>query len=892
MSVGTIHTRSVLSSGLCLGGVGCGGIELWPDGTFRHPGFLNNRPWAGGREGHNYDLDVGDYPDEPAFHPEDLAAILRVRVGDGRPQLRFLLRGHGRSFVSNGNMSRMYKYAVVPAVEAIDYDATFPFCTLTYHDRRLPVRVTLTAWTPFVPHEAETSNTPGVVFDYRIENLGDEPVEASLLLGCRNWAGFDQEACRQEHELRKSAGRCVVRMRGDLDRPKAASSGCQSFFAAPRDDQQLSVIEANPYLENIFYGYYLRGDLDGELVPDFLKRVEYCVPSDASGNGVKKAFISNLAWIALRQEIAAGAASDMRYGLTWYFPNHYDVQGDYVGKWYATRFADSAAVADWLIDNGDELKTRSRRFVDRVLDSSLEERFALSLLDQAAVMAKATWVAENGDYFMWEGLGCCCMNTVDVDHYGSFGTVHLFPRLRATVTDLVRSVQLDNGQIVHGFPMQTRPPITEREYRRWDVNLQFVVGLYRDWKWTGDRAWLDRNYQAARRAFAFIGQLDRYGVGLPYIEGGITYDHWHMKGIVTYMAGLYLTTSHAMEALAREMEDNETADAARAARERGQQAFDHLLWNREAGHYNLYYYRPVGEESGGDAPVHEKGAIAGDMVDVAKVAAASADEAGCDPATGCCPPADPVHGEVRDDGLQTDALNGEGYAGIVGLPRSLDAVKTKATLRAIWQANHDAELQFVANGSYRDGSFPDQWPFSQWQNPWTGSEYYFAAQLFAEGMDEEALRVITDVYDRYAREDMRFNHIECNTHYSRGLAIYAAYDAWLGLDWDQPRGCLRLAPRLEDAAGGTWRAPLLTPACWGGVSWDGSTLRIELDHGSGHLARLELGFLGSDASIAIQHGTRSLGLTAGGAAERGGLAVDLEHEVELAAGDTLVCQVS
>ena len=106
MSVGTISTGSIPSSGMCLGGVGCGGNELWPDGTFRHVAIANSRPWAGGREGHNHEMDVGTAPDEPVFHPEDIAAILYVRVGDGKPQLRFPMRGHGVSFISNGKMSR------------------------------------------------------------------------------------------------------------------------------------------------------------------------------------------------------------------------------------------------------------------------------------------------------------------------------------------------------------------------------------------------------------------------------------------------------------------------------------------------------------------------------------------------------------------------------------------------------------------------------------------------------------------------------------------------------------------------------------------------------------------------------------------------------------------
>lgn len=889
-AVGSIHTQNLPSSGVCLGGIGCGGIEVWPDGTFRHVAIANSRPWAGGKEGHNYAMDVGSAPDEPGFHPEDIAAILRVRVGEGKPQLRFLMRGHGVSFTSNGNMSRLYKYAVVPTIDAIDYDATFPFVRLTYQDAKLPVAVRLTAWTPFVPHDHEVSNTPGIVLDYDVENLTDEDVEVSILFSCRNYAGFDGDECKQEHELAKSSSRTVVRMRGDLNRPKAQSSGCMSVFAAPQGDQSASVIEANPYLENIFWSYYLRGDLDGELVPDFVTRVETCVPKDDRGNGVNKSYLFNMAWLTQKQTLAAKATTAFRFGITWFFPNHVDVEGEHAGKLYATRFQDSKQVADWLIDQADELKARSQAFVDRILDSDLEPRFALSLLDQAMVMAKATWLIENGTYFMWEGLGCCCMNTVDVDHYGSFGTIHLFPELRKTVTDLVQSVQKPNGQTVHGFPMRVKGPITEREYRRWDVNLQYLLGLYRDWKWTGDEDFLERHYDAAAKAFRFVAQLDKYDIGLPYIEGGITYDHWHTKGIVTYMANLWLTATHAMEALAEHRGDTALADEARQLRAHGQQHFDRVLWNGGKQYYNLYYYRQEGEEDPGEKIQHAKGEIAGDMGDFDPEAVAAEKAAqqrasqqnlqgGCDPSTGCCPPADPIHGEVRDDGLQTDALNGEGYAGIIGLPRSLDEAKTKATLRAIWEANHEPDLQFVVNGSYADGSFPDQWPFSQWQNPWTGSEYYFAAQLLAEGMVDEGLQVITDVFDRYTREGMRFNHIECNTHYSRAQSIYAAYDAWLGIDWDQPAQTLHLHPKQFD---NELHAPVITGACWGALHLQRDGLRLTIDSGRGRLRRLHLeGIDLVDGAVSAEVDGKAV------AVERDGDVLVFAESLELTAGNTL-----
>ena len=55
--------------------------------------------------------------------------------------------------------------------------------------------------------------------------------------------------------------------------------------------------------------------------------------------------------------------------------------------------------------------------------------------------------------------------------------------------------------------MQIQGPITDPEYRRWDVNLH-SGGLYRDWKWSGDG--LERHYEPAKKAFMFISKLDKY----------------------------------------------------------------------------------------------------------------------------------------------------------------------------------------------------------------------------------------------------------------------------------------------------------------------------------------------------------------------------------------------
>ena len=60
------------------------------------------------------------------------------------------------------------------------------------------------------------------------------------------------------------------------------------------------------------------------------------------------------------------------------------------------------------------------------------------------------------------------------------------------------------------------------------------------------------------------------------------------------MAGLWLTATHAMEALAEHKGDSEVAAQARAPRKRSA-AFDNVLWNDDLERYSYCYYRKDGQ---------------------------------------------------------------------------------------------------------------------------------------------------------------------------------------------------------------------------------------------------------------------------------------------------------
>ncbi len=800
-AVAPLRTLAPPSSGVTLGGIGAGGIELWPDGVFRNPGFLNTRPWAA-RNRH------AAVPDQPPFGVEDLCFLLRVKSPrDAEPQLRFLFVGEGNAFRSWGHMSRTYKYARLPAVSAIDYEAEGARVRLRYHDDRLPLALSLEAWSPLIPHEVEPSLTPGVFFDFTARNLGSEPLEVSVCLLATNLAAFDQPRARHTHHALDRDDALLVTLRGQGETPDHPTVGEQAVFVRRTPGARCTAVAANPWLENLIHPFYATGDLDGPLLPADLSRQEYLPVSDGPASA------RNRAWVCARARVEPAAEAALGFGYAWYFPHHVDEQGDRPGKAYARRHADVVSVADAMLTHRETWREGVARLPELLRASDLPPVFAAALLDQLSTLARTTWVTADDTFFIWEGYGEACLNTVDVDHYGSHAVALLWPALRRSALDHTLAGQRPDGRIPHGYGAHHDPAkIAAIEYTRWDCQCHYVLAVHREWRFSGDDTFFARHQPAARRAMDLLRGLVPAGTALPIVAGGITYDHWHMEGVVTYLANLYATALAALAELSEHAGDTAHAALCREQRAAALAEIERTLWGE--GHYLTLAPRPPAAASGSAPhPTELAGA-----------------EAYADYAVGS------GRGKAVREGLHTDALNGEACAALFGLPAGLRPERVRATLRAVVGKNYHADARFLANGSSPDGGFPDLFPFCQWQNPWTGTEYHFAAHLFAEGLHDEALALIEAVHLRLAAEGMRFNHIECGDHYSRALSIYAAYLAWSGVHLDIPRGRLRLAP---PASARPLTLPLITPTALGLANFDADGC-VDLALRSGELSFREI----------------------------------------------------
>ena len=157
-------------SGIPLGGIGAGSIQIRPDGYFDDWLIFNMGGWSPEQPA----AEQGPAPDAG---PEALQFFLRCEQ-NGKVKVRRL--------GIREDQNDLYSVSYAQPVERIEFDGKFPFATLKYIDESLPVQVTGLAFAPIIPYDARTSATPGFTMAFKVKNTSTEKVSASFLGALQN----------------------------------------------------------------------------------------------------------------------------------------------------------------------------------------------------------------------------------------------------------------------------------------------------------------------------------------------------------------------------------------------------------------------------------------------------------------------------------------------------------------------------------------------------------------------------------------------------------------------------------------------------------------------------------------------------------------------------------
>ncbi len=808
-----ITTTKTHTSGIALGGIGCGSVELLPDGEF-HYWQIANAPRITTRC-NEAKVDDGE------GSTGALSFFVREKKENSAPVIRKL----GMKTDAEDFTYRMFAWN--KPVERIDFDGRFPICNLAYTDRDLSCRLSLRAASPFVPHNSDVSSTPGFYLDFVVENPTADTLEISLL-----------GALEPNFANKKEGNRNSLNSVGDglgihIEPERRSNSACcGDICLSVNGDGEKSFITADYYRylkeyvcesrfgvtqESFLFPFREKGDLPNSkngnrpgAIPDNLillkdaklellceeyleypfalsifERIRYSKPDFLNSREDKIDFLRCCRKQIRRMGKSFGSCAlcsklflapyekkNVRFVLTWYFPNCFSEKGKRLGHYYENLYKSSLDANRFLSENYSSVCEKAVQFAELLYSTSLPSVYPDSWSSNLSQLVKSSRYLKNGKFGLWEGLGFCGFHTTDITYHASFGLVNLFPDLQKKQMRMGAEFQRRDGRVHHLFLPDFEH--VDGGYDRVDMNMQFVLMVLRDYLFTGDRDYLLSLWGNVKRAMDSIEKIDRDSDGLPdYNTKRNTYDAWNFSGASAYISILWLASLKAAMVLAEKAGDQTRFESWKSTLENGKKSLEEKLWNGE--YYNLW-----------------------------------------------------INGKESDESLMTDQLDGEWFLRMAGLSGNLPDERIGQVVEYIFQRNFDKEQGLVNATCPKDRKTTlHTYKNCQAGAVWTGIGYAFSALAVSVGHREIADTVVSSIHNNQLRFGHFWDHWECGHHYTRPMSSWSTLHAVSGLAVDYEKRKLSLSPTDKNVT-----FPLVIPDVLAKVSFADGKCSIECIEGS------------------------------------------------------------
>jgi uncharacterized protein (DUF608 family) len=835
-----------------LGGVAAGGLAL------------------GGR-GQLCDWQIFNRPDKGRSVSYAFPAIW-AQAGDAKPVVRVLEARLMPPYEAADGLSPD-QVSGLTRLEGATFTGEYPLAKIAFHDRDLPVTVSLEAFTPIIPLDADASGLPVAVLRYTVANPGREPAKVSIAFSLENPVGVDLRGIR--HTAAISAARQAEYRATDsiaglyMTNPGVPAgdplAGSMALGVLGAGDGKLTYLRGWPRAKWWASPLLFWDDFssDGQLGPEVTER-----------NGVGS--------ICLERRIAAGAHAEYTFLVAWHFPNRTPEwcgwasgaadKTQIIGNYYTHRFADAWEAAAHAATNLPPLEKRMHRFLDAMRETTLPAAVKEAAMANLSTLATPTcFRTADGKFRGFEGIdddsGCCHGNCTHVWNYETT-TQHVFPELARSM----RESAFELAESLDGMlPIRMALPEGHQTggVTAADGTMGQIVKAYLDWQLTGDRDWLARLWPKVKKAMAFA-----------WIEGGWDPDRdGVMKGVQhnTYdvefygpnpMCGVYyLGALRASEEMARAAGDNAFADECRRLFANGSAWIDKHLFN---GEYYIQQIRGYARE---------------------RIAKPLRSTGGAE---------DPEHPDFQlGEGCLADQLIGQYLADIAGLGPLLDPGHLRKTLESIYKYNYRANLTrhdsvqrvYALNDEaavlvcdYGQAARP-KIPFPYYAEAWTGIEYLFATQLLEAGMLREGIRCFENVRQRFDGERRNpWDEPECGHHYARAMAAWSGIVALSGFRYRGPEQAIIAVPKVSAPNFASFWS---TGTAWGSFTQSAREFTLSVLAGRLPCRSVELAIAGGGTGSALL-GSRPIAYDLN---RRDGRAIfTLREPAEIREGDRLVLE--
>ncbi len=670
----------------------------------------------------------------------------------------------------------------LPRFASATFQARFPFATIALEDRRGPISVNLTGWSPFEPGDPDNSSLPVAGLEYEFKNRTKSPLEGVFSFHARNFM--------------------VVGNNTQAVRP--IENGYILWGGAPADraweEGAFSVTCSEPGVR-VNHAWFRGGWWDPLTMAwkDVVDGASYDRPPVTEGGH------SPGATLFVPFQLAPGQAKKIVVRLAWFTgqtnlrigkdPAGYQAAPDeakHHRPWYVGRFTDINRVSHYWRDHYAGLREKAQRFSRCLYDSTLPPEVLEAVAANLTILKSPTVMRQaDGRLWAWEGCndssGCCHGSCTHVWNYAQ-AVPHLFPSLERTLRETeFGPSQSEAGHQTFRSSLPIRP-VEHDFHAAADGQLGGVLKVFREWRISGDTEWLRQLWPKVRKSLDYcIETWDPGHRGILEEPHHNTYDieFWGPDGMCTsfYLAALKAAILMG-EALGEDGGSYRTLLADGLAR------MESDLFNGE------YFIQKIEWKNlRAKNPIENKSMVGS----YSPEALAIFEKEG------------PKY--QYGSGCLSDGVLGSWLALVCGVGQVVSAPKVASHLRAVHRYNLKLDLSDFANPQRPTYACGDEcglllctWPkggelslpFVYSNEVWTGIEYQVASHLMRMGMTREGLEVVRACRDRYdGRVRNPFNEYECGHWYARAMSSYSLLFGLTGARYDAVEKVLYLEPAIK-----------------------------------------------------------------------------------------------
>uniref|UniRef100_F6X975 Non-lysosomal glucosylceramidase n=1 Tax=Ornithorhynchus anatinus TaxID=9258 RepID=F6X975_ORNAN len=673
------------------------------------------------------------------------------------------------------------------------YHALYPRAWTVYQLPGQAIVLTCRQIAPILPHDYQDSSLPVGVFVWEVQNVGDEDVDVSVVFSLRNGLGGRDDA---EGNLWNEPF-C-------LEQSGTTVKGVLLHHPSPPNPYTLAIASRETVGTTVTHITAFDPEGTGQqLWQDLLQDGQLDSPPGCSvptrkGEGTAAAVCAGC-------RVPGQGQGRLEFTLAWDMPKIvFGAKGRTHYRRYTRYFGRGGTAAPTLCHHA---LTQYGRWEDAIVawqspileDSKLPHWYKSALFNELYFLADGgtVWLEvppetpeeelggggenlsqmrptllEYGRFAYLEGQEYRMYNTYDVHFYASFALIMLWPKLEISLQydmalatlreDLTRRRYLMSGEVApvkrrNVIPHDVGDPDDEpwarvnayliHDTADWkDLNLKFVLQVYRDYHLTGDRGFLADMWPVCQAVMESELKFDKDQDGL--IENGgyadQTYDGWVTTGPSAYCGGLWLAAVAVMVRMAALQGAGAVREKFSSILSRGREAFERLLWN---GRYYNY-------DSSSQPHAHS---------------------------------------------IMSDQCAGQWFLRACGLGEGDTEVFPTLHVHHALQTIFEQNVLGFAGGSMGavNGMRPDGIPDTssvQSDEVWVGVVYGLAATMIQEGLVQEGFRTAEGCYRTvWERLGLAFQTPEayCRTRVFRSLAYMRPLSIWamqLALEQSQDQG--------------------------------------------------------------------------------------------------------